>query len=162
MQWATKSASRVHEGTIGAASTEVAHLHPPTLTLSLTLTTVGDEDFTDVTTVGCAQSLELKAVLSTLQHHLTNCLAQHAHLYTSLHRCKCRNLGAGVWHQRRGQQESLFAKVSHKNDQGHMMACCPPRARSCSTPTRSVTNFRCTVSLSQENSLVCKRMRIWH
>ena len=37
MQFATQAAVRVQEGTIGARAEEVAALHPPTITLSLTL-----------------------------------------------------------------------------------------------------------------------------
>ena len=37
MQFATRAAARVQEGTIGARAEEVAALHPPTITLSLTL-----------------------------------------------------------------------------------------------------------------------------
>lgn len=33
----TQLAARVHEGTVGARSAEVAALHPPTITLSLSL-----------------------------------------------------------------------------------------------------------------------------
>ena len=40
MQFATQAAVRVQEGTIGARAEEVAALHPPTISLSLTLRNV--------------------------------------------------------------------------------------------------------------------------
>jgi hypothetical protein len=64
VQAVTKAVRRVHEGTIGARSGEVARLHPPTLTLSLSLTTVelpftnDVEDFANVTLLSCASAIQ--------------------------------------------------------------------------------------------------------
>lgn len=37
MQFATQAAARVHEGTIGGRAAEIAEMHPPSISLSLTL-----------------------------------------------------------------------------------------------------------------------------